>query len=180
MTRNILLLTAAVLLLFTARNAPARTPKESIPEENADTLAAAGRPRFDFRCGIDLMSSYVCRGSYQSGASFQPSVRASWSGFYIMAWGSVDFAGTQVREVDLSIGYRTGRFEATLTDYYVEPLASGGGLSHIGNDILLTGINLSTKCYRLTALCRFLLKIYIKVQHSAFTPYICLLFYLHY
>lgn len=126
MTRSSILPIVAVLLLFTARSGSARTPKESIPEKHipeecADTLAEAASPRLGFEMGIELLSSYVSRGSYQAGASFQPFLRVSWGGQFIGAWASTDFSGTQMREVNLSLGYRKGRFEAALIDYYIAP-----------------------------------------------------------
>lgn len=116
MTRKIFLLITAGITFFSAGNAPARTP-----EENADTLAAEGPARFGFEMGVELLSSYVSRGSYQAGASFQPSLRVSWGGLFIGVWGSTDFAGTQMREVNLSFGCRKGRFEAAVIDYYIAP-----------------------------------------------------------
>lgn len=116
MTPKMITLLAAVLLFTGTAHAMDRMPDEAV-----DTLAASPRTHFGIEFGVDLVSSYVCRGSYQAGASFQPSLKVSWGGLFAKAWGSTDFEGVQMREVDLSIGYQIGRFEAALTDYYVAP-----------------------------------------------------------
>lgn len=116
MTRKILLQLLVGLTCFTTGNLRAHAP-----EERTDTLPAAGKNRFGFEMGIDLLSSYVSRGSYQAGASFQPSLQVSMAGLYLGAWGSTDFAGTQMREINLMLGYRKGGFEVAVTDYYIAP-----------------------------------------------------------
>jgi len=69
--------------------------------------------------GVDVVSSYVWRGSALSGPSFQPSVKFSKSGFTAGVWGSFDFAGTY-GEADPYLSYTTP-FGLTLglTDYYI-------------------------------------------------------------
>ena len=42
----------------------------------------------------DLVSSYVWRGMYQTGASIQPTLGFSVGNFSLTAWGSTDFDGT--------------------------------------------------------------------------------------
>ena len=116
MKKPMLLLLCAGLALCTASAAAANPEK---PE--ADTLAAAPRSSFSMQFGTELMSSYVCRGKYLAGPSFQPSARFAWGGFYIGVWGSIDFSGSKMREVDLTLGYRVGRFDVSVTDYYIAP-----------------------------------------------------------
>lgn len=59
----------------------------------------------------DLVSSYVWRGMYQTGASFQPTLGLSVAGFSLTAWGSTDFDGYQAseglanKEIDLTAAY---------------------------------------------------------------------------
>jgi len=64
-----------------------------------------------------LVSSYVWRGMYQSGASLQPSLSASLSGFTLEAWGSKDFS-TPFKEFDFLLSYETGGFSVGLNDYW--------------------------------------------------------------
>ena len=78
--------------------------------------------------GADLVSSYVWRGMYQSGASFQPAVSLSTFGFTLGAWGSTDFS-TSFKEIDLCLSYEFGGFRATISDYWF----SGEGTSYYKN-----------------------------------------------
>jgi hypothetical protein len=67
--------------------------------------------------GADLVSSYVWRGVYNAGASFQPSLGLTAGGFSVGFWGSSDFS-LGAKEVDLSLGYSGGGFSIGLTDYW--------------------------------------------------------------
>lgn len=66
----------------------------------------------------DLVSSYVWRGMYQTGASIQPTLGVGYKGLSLTAWGSTDFDGasssdgTASKEVDLTLAYA---FEKGLT-----------------------------------------------------------------
>ncbi|WP_293664298.1 TorF family putative porin [uncultured Parabacteroides sp.] len=59
----------------------------------------------------DLVSSYIWRGMYQTGASFQPTFSFGIAGFSLTAWGSTDFDGYQAaeglanKEIDLTAAY---------------------------------------------------------------------------
>ena len=48
--------------------------------------------QFEIAPSADLVSSYVWRGVYQTGASVQPSINLSYAGFSLTAWGSTDFS----------------------------------------------------------------------------------------
>ncbi len=125
MTRKVLTLFFAMASLgfvFFPQQAAANPTEET----QADTLIVAPRSGIGVNLTLELMSSYVCRGSYQTGASFQPTLEASWRGLYLKAWGSTDLDGVRMREIDLTLGYRVQRFDFMLTDYYVTP-AEGGG-----------------------------------------------------
>ena len=67
--------------------------------------------------GADLVSSYVWRGMYQSGASVQPAVSLSAFGVTLGAWGSTDFL-TSFKEIDLSLSYEYEGFRASISDYW--------------------------------------------------------------
>lgn len=69
--------------------------------------------------GADLVSTYVWRGAYSAGSSFQPTIGASLGGLTVSAWGSTDFAGT-AKEFDLSAAYALGNFTLGFTDYWWE------------------------------------------------------------
>ena len=47
----------------------------------------------EFTIQGDLVSSYVWRGFYQTGASFQPTLGFGVGDFSLTAWGSTDFDG---------------------------------------------------------------------------------------
>lgn len=116
------------LLLLAAGLAACNGVSAAAPHEtHPDTLSGPIRPTVGIRFGTDLVSSYVCRGRYLAGPSFQPSLEINWCGLFVAAWGSVDFKGSDMREADLTIGYRTGRFEIAVTDYYTVPLHTANG-----------------------------------------------------
>ena len=68
----------------------------------------------EFTVQGDLVSSYVWRGMYQTGASFQPTLAFSVGGFSLTAWGSTDFdgyastEGMANKEIDLTAAYTFG------------------------------------------------------------------------
>ena len=80
-------------------------------------MPANSRAETEFSVGGDLVSSYVWRGIYNAGASFQPSVGLTAGGFSIGFWGSSDFS-LGAKEVDLSLAYTIGGFSIGLTDYW--------------------------------------------------------------
>ncbi len=67
--------------------------------------------------GVDLVSSYVWRGLYQTGVSIQPSLSASLSGFTLEAWGSTDFS-TDFKELDFTLSYEIKGLCIGITDYW--------------------------------------------------------------
>lgn len=69
----------------------------------------------------DVVSSYIWRGMYQTGASFQPTFALGVGGFSFTAWGSTDFDGYQAseglanKEIDLTAAYTFGNSGLTLS-----------------------------------------------------------------
>lgn len=69
----------------------------------------------------DLVSSYVWRGMYQTGASFQPTLGFGIGGFSLTAWGSTDFDGYRAseglanKEIDLTAAYTFGETGLTVS-----------------------------------------------------------------
>jgi hypothetical protein len=86
--------------------------------------AAKAQSKFEITPGADLVSSYVWRGMYQTGVSFQPSLNVSTGGFSFGFWGSTDFASVGgasagiPKEFDFSAGWTFGAFSVTLYDYW--------------------------------------------------------------
>ena len=75
----------------------------------------------EFTVGADVVSSYIWRGGYGSGASIQPSVGLSVIGFSFSAWGSTPFEGsTAYKEVDFTASYEIAGLTIALTDYWWE------------------------------------------------------------
>ena len=83
---------------------------------------AQEKKQFEIAPSADLVSSYVWRGVYQTGASVQPSINLSYAGFSLTAWGSTDFSSLsdpdKGKEFDLTIGYGIGGFSIGVTDYW--------------------------------------------------------------
>ena len=75
----------------------------------------------EFTVQGDLVSSYVWRGVYQTGASFQPTLGFGISGFSLTAWGSTDFDGYKStkgqanKEIDLTAAYAFGESGLSLS-----------------------------------------------------------------
>ena len=75
----------------------------------------------EFTVQGDLVSSYVWRGVYQTGASFQPTLGFNIGDFSLTAWGSTDFDGNKSseglasKEIDLTAAYTLGESGPTLS-----------------------------------------------------------------
>ena len=79
---------------------------------------AADETTSPWSVGADVVSSYVWRGTYFAGASFQPSLAFSAGNFTIGTWGSFDFNG-DFGEADLFASYSFDfGLSLGLTDYY--------------------------------------------------------------
>lgn len=68
--------------------------------------------------GADLVSAYIWRGTYNAGASIQPTLKMGVAGFSLGAWGSTDFGGNGKKEVDLSLNYSWKGLTVGVTDYW--------------------------------------------------------------
>lgn len=79
---------------------------------------ATAEPKVKINGGADLVSSYIWRGSYNAGASVQPTLAMEVAGFRVGAWGSTDFGGNGKKEVDLSVGYTWRGLTVGVTDYW--------------------------------------------------------------
>lgn len=74
--------------------------------------------KFEASVGADLVSKYIWRGQDCGGVSVQPTISISKSGFSLTAWGSTGFESKDVKELDFTLGYTTGGFSVSVTDYY--------------------------------------------------------------
>ncbi|MDR2497876.1 MAG: hypothetical protein LBD28_00360 [Tannerellaceae bacterium] len=79
---------------------------------------------FEITPSADLVSSYVWRGMYQTGASFQPSLNLSYGAVSLGFWGSTDFASVGnfdlgiPKEFDITLGLSLGSLSVALVDYW--------------------------------------------------------------
>lgn len=75
----------------------------------------------EFTVQGDIVSSYIWRGMYQTGASFQPTLGFNVAGFSLTAWGSTDFDGAAAsegnasKEIDLTAAYTFGNSGLTVS-----------------------------------------------------------------
>ncbi len=92
-------------------------PTTMFAQDDAAAPAEESESLWSFSAGADLVSSYLWRGQYNAGASFQPSVGVSCGPVTLGAWGSTDFSGDN-KEVDLALSFEKGGFNAALTDYF--------------------------------------------------------------
>ena len=84
------------------------------------TVLAIGtvKAQIEISAGADFVSSSTWRGMYLAGASVQPTLELSSGNFTIGAWGSMDIASQETKEVDLSVSYAFGAFTVGITDYW--------------------------------------------------------------
>ncbi len=69
--------------------------------------------------GADLVNQYIWRGQDLGDVSLQPTLGVEWKGLSLSAWGSVGLTdATDTKELDLTLGYSIGCFNAGVTDYW--------------------------------------------------------------
>lgn len=90
---------------------------------------AKAQDKVEASVGADLVSRYIWRGQDLGGVSIQPSASVSFKGFSLEAWGSVGFESKDDKEIDLTLGYSTGGFSISVTDYWFN---SGPGYFQYG------------------------------------------------
>lgn len=76
--------------------------------------------------GADLVSGYIWRGQDLGGVSIQPALGVSYKGFSLGAWGSTGIESKDTKEFDLTLGYATGGFSVSVTDYWFNKTAGEG------------------------------------------------------
>jgi hypothetical protein len=81
-------------------------------------LTAKAQNKVEASVGADLVSSYVWRGQDLGGVSIQPGASVAYKGFSLAAWGSVGLESADAKEFDLTLGYSTGGFSFSVTDYW--------------------------------------------------------------
>lgn len=85
-----------------------------------NTPPVKAQDKVEVSIGADIVSRYIWRGQDCAGISVQPSITLSKSGFFVEAWSSVGIDNEDIKEVNLSVGYESERFSATITDYWID------------------------------------------------------------
>ena len=80
--------------------------------------------------GADFVSGYIWRGQDLGGVSIQPTLSVSYKGFSLSAWGTAGIEKEDTKEIDLTLGYTTGGFSISVTDYWFN---GGPGYFHYGS-----------------------------------------------
>lgn len=80
-----------------------------------------------FSGGTDIVSAYIWRGVWESGSALQPTLTMTAGNFSATAWGSVDFAATSYKEMDLTLAYTLGPVTFSLANLYWEGGAADRG-----------------------------------------------------
>ena len=88
---------------------------------------AMAQDKVEASVGADLVSGYIWRGQDLGDVSIQPTVSIGYKGFSLTAWGSIGFTQEDTKEVDLTLGYTTKGFSASITDYWFN---GGAGYFH--------------------------------------------------
>ena len=84
----------------------------------ATSVKANAQENVTANVGADLVSGYVWRGQDLGNAAIQPNLSLNYRGLSLSAWGSVGLVSEDVKELDLTLGYATGDFSVSLTDYW--------------------------------------------------------------
>lgn len=81
-------------------------------------LGAMAQDRVEASGGADLVSGYVWRGQDLGNVSIQPGLSVGYKGWSLAVWGSVGIDKEDTKELDLTLGYSTGGFSLSVTDYW--------------------------------------------------------------
>lgn len=81
---------------------------------------------------VDLVSGYIWRGQDLGGVSIQPSVCITYKDFSLEAWGSVGLDKEDDKEFDLTLGYTSGSFSLSITDYWFASYGENNPYFHYG------------------------------------------------
>jgi hypothetical protein len=81
--------------------------------------ANAQEPSGPFTANVDIVSSYLWRGSkFGSGPAFQPSIGFTTGGLTMGIWGSVCVSEDEAAETDIFLSYQHGPVTIGTTGYY--------------------------------------------------------------
>lgn len=92
-------------------------------------FTAKAQDKVETSVGADVVSSYIWRGQDLGGVSVQPNLSIGYKGLSLVAFGSVGIESKDTKEFDITLGYSTGGFSASVTDYW---FTGGVGYLHYG------------------------------------------------
>lgn len=82
--------------------------------------SVAAQEKVEASVGADVVSSYIWRGQKLGEAAVQPSLRISYGGLSLSAWGSYGITNSNDnKEFDLTLSYSIGGFTIGVTDYFI-------------------------------------------------------------
>ena len=96
----------------------------------ASTATCVAQDTVEASVGADLVSSYEWRGQELGNMSVQPSLSIAYKGFSLGAWGSVGLDKEDTKEFDLTLGWSTGGFSVSVTDYWFAPYGENTNYFH--------------------------------------------------
>ena len=82
------------------------------------SIGLKGQLKTNFFLEAEIVSTYVWRGSYLSGASLQPAMGAEIGGLTLFFNGSSEFSGYNYREINFTIEYSIRNFTFGFNDYW--------------------------------------------------------------
>ena len=71
---------------------------------------------------FDLVSHYMWRGQDMAGVSIQPEAYVSWKGLTLRAEGSAGLDNSDLKELNVTLGYELGGFNIGVIDYWTSGL----------------------------------------------------------
>lgn len=91
---------------------------------SASAMAQENEKEWEATIGADFVSRYIWRGQDLGSASVQPTLGIGYKGLSLTAWGSYGLTDPDdAKEIDLTLAYTAGGFNAGITDYW---LSEGG------------------------------------------------------
>lgn len=82
-------------------------------------FVVSAQEKVEARVGADVVSNYIWRGQDLGAAAVQPSMKISYKGLNLDAWGSCGIVNRDdTKELDLTLAYSIGGFTIGVTDYF--------------------------------------------------------------
>ena len=88
---------------------------------------ATAQDKVETTVSADIVSGYIWRGQDLGGVSLQPGLSVAYKGWSLGVWGSVGLESSDTKEMDITLGYATGGFSISVTDYFFN---GGAGYLH--------------------------------------------------